>query len=152
VIGFVVIVAGIGLIVVGVTDVVTITQRYSNPLRGNGPAAIAGGAATVFWGMFVLTMGRVVWRGARKRGAKDRFGRVLMIVAMAIMGFAVQMLVLGFSELMHTTTEGQARTTLILAYVPYLLLGIPAAIIGSIGGKMANETEELISVSAKAEF
>jgi hypothetical protein len=152
VIGVAVILAGVGLIVVGVGDIVATVQRYESPLRGRGPAALASGAAKVFWGMFVLTMGRIVWRGARRRGGKDRAGRLLMILGCGLMGFAVQGLLSGVPELLHSTTEAHARASLIAAYIPYVVLGIPAAIVALIGSKMAKETKPLITVSAKANF
>jgi Ca2+/Na+ antiporter len=150
--GFVVAAAGIGLIVLGATGIATTVQRYESPLRGSGPSALADGAAAVFWGFFVITMGRILWRGARRRGAKDRFGRLLMIIAMVIMGYALQSLLAGAPELWRSTTEDQARSSLIAAYLPYVLLGIPAVVVGTIGGKLANEKDELISVSATANF
>jgi hypothetical protein len=94
-IGFVVIAAGIGMAVFAVAGLFTIGQRYDSPLRGDGRAELVILATLVFWGFIVITMGRVIWRGARRRGARDRFGRFLMIAALGFVTLAIYGFVAG---------------------------------------------------------
>lgn len=151
-IGFVVIMVGIGLVVIGVTDMMTTVQRYESPLRGDGPAAFTSAAALVSWGAFVITMGRIMWRGARRRGVKDRVGRLLCLISLALVGLAIQALLAGVPEFLRSTTAGEARSNLIQAHIPYVALMIPAMIIGLVGSKMAKETKPLITVSTGVNF
>lgn len=79
VVGFVVILIGFGMALFGVAGVFTIGQRYDSPLH-DGRAELVLLATLMLWGFLVVTIGRIIWRGARRRGVKDRVGRLLMII------------------------------------------------------------------------
>ncbi|MFE3449842.1 hypothetical protein ACFXJ8_12995 [Nonomuraea sp. NPDC059194] len=140
-IGFVVIVAGVGIAVLGAFPIMEVFQ--AGELRGGGAARMASGAAVVFWGMFVLTMGRIIWRGARRRGWKDRFGRLFMIIALAVVGHALQRFLTSMTFDLESLTEADLSA----GYVPFLMLAIPAALLYAVGTKMAKERDDLIEVS-----
>lgn len=87
--GIAVFAAGVGLAAYGIVSVVDVVQTAPDPFRGNGPDGIADGAALVAWGCVVLTDGRYLWRAARRRGWRDRLGRVLIIVGYAVLGLGI---------------------------------------------------------------
>lgn len=151
VVGLLVIVAGIGLVGYGVSAVVQAVQRYGG-LSGGGMKAMFAAATTVFWGAWIITAGRIVWRGARRRGAKDRFGRLLIIAACVVMGFAFQGTLAGMGGFGHVSSENEVRLQMIATFLPYVILMFPAGILAWIGGKLARETKPLVEASAEARF
>ncbi len=148
--GLVVMVAGIGLAVFGAVGVVTAIQRDGHPLLNDGPRAITSAFAQVCWGLFVFTIGRYLWRGARGRGWKDRVGRLLIIAGLLVVGFAVQTLLSGMPELMRPNSADDSQALLALM-IRFGLIGIPGSLIAMVGVKMAKE-EVLITASANASF
>jgi hypothetical protein len=148
--GLVVIVAGIGLAVFGAVGVVTAIQRDGHPLLNDGPRAITSAFGQVCWGLFVFTIGRYLWRGARSRGWKDRVGRLLIITGLVVVGFAVQTLLAGISDLMRPNSADDSQALLALM-IRFALIGIPGSLIAMVGVKMARE-EVLITASANASF
>jgi len=88
-IGVLLIVGGIGITIYGIAYGVQIMRGF-DPFRGDSPPVkIADGMALAFWGIIIFTMGRYFWRGARKRGLRDRFGRFLIISGYALLGVAL---------------------------------------------------------------
>ncbi len=66
---------------------------------GSGPEPgalrpLADGFAVSVIGCTVMTVGRYLWRGARRRGWRDRLGRLLIIVAYLDIGVALVILIL----------------------------------------------------------
>ena len=82
IVGFVVMLGGVAwafLSIVGV-DVPQLDEARSGPnaVRDFGP--FLDGFAVIVIGFTGLTVGRYLWRGARRRGWRDRLGRLLIIV------------------------------------------------------------------------
>jgi hypothetical protein len=149
--GSLVILVGLAMVGLGFAGFATIAQRYDSPLT-DGRAELVGLAVLMMWGFLVITVGRILWRGARRRGAKDRVGRLLMIIALGFVAIAILGFLSGLGDMLGATTEEEARAGLIAAHIPYIAASIPALIIGWIGGRMANERETLLTVSTSADL
>jgi hypothetical protein len=80
-----------------------------------------------------------VWRGARKRGLRDRFGRFLIISGYALLGVALDTGVHSAVGLWSARTEESLQSTGVHILLTVALWGIPAAILGRIGFKLASE-------------
>ncbi|MEU4194654.1 hypothetical protein AB0E69_22335 [Kribbella sp. NPDC026611] len=151
-VGVVLIVAGLGLTIYGLVAAVGVMQAF-DPLHGDGPPlGIVDGMATAFWGIIVFTIGRYFWRGARKRGARDRFGRLLIIAGYLLLG-------VGLDTGMHAAsglwTEGgtSGGPVLVRTLITVAAWAIPGSILAGIGFKLANEKAlAKAEVKAKMEY
>jgi len=138
-IGVLLIVGGIGITIYGIAYGVQIMRGF-DPFRGDSPPVkIADGMALAFWGIIIFTMGRYFWRGARKRGLRDRFGRFLIISGYALLGVALDTGVHSAVGLWSARTEESLQSTGMHVLLTVALWGIPAAILGRIGFKLASE-------------
>jgi len=79
------------------------------------------------------------WRGARKRGLRDRFGRLLIISGYTLLGIALDTGVHSAVGLWSARTEESLQSTGVHALLTFALWGIPAAILGGTGLKLASE-------------
>jgi hypothetical protein len=150
-IGLLLIVGGLGLTIYGFAWAVQIITGF-DAFRGDGPPVkVADGMAVAFWGVIVFTIGRYFWRGARKRGIRDRFGRLLIIVAYVLLGFGLDTGVHNAVGLWSSRSGDSAQSLLVHTLVTFLLWGVAASIVGTIGIKLANE-KILAKASMKAEF
>jgi hypothetical protein len=70
------------------------------------------------------------WRGARKRGIRDRFGRLLIIGAYVLLGFGLDT---GVHNAVGLWTSGSAEPVLVRTLVTFPLWGVAASILGTIG-------------------
>ena len=137
--GVLLIVGGIGLTIYGLAYAVQIMRGF-DPFRGDGPPVkIADGMALAFWGIIIFTIGRYFWRGARKRGLRDRFGRLLIIIGYALLGIALDTGVHSAVGLWSARTDESLQSTGVHVLLTVALWGIPAAIIGGMGFKLASE-------------
>ena len=150
-IGAVLIVGGIALVVYGFLSAFQVMRGF-DPFRGDGPPVrIADGMAVVFWGIIVLTIGRYFWRGARKRGARDRFGRLLIIGGYVLLGIALDRGVHTAVGLWSARSEESLQAVGLNTLFVMLLWGIPAAVLAAIGFKLANE-KALATAEVKADL
>jgi hypothetical protein len=150
-IGVLLIVGGIALTIVGIAYVFQIMGGF-DPFKGDGPPVkTADGAALAFWGIIVFTIGRYFWRGARKRGLRDRFGRLLIISGYVLLGLALDAGVHSAVGLWSTQTEQSMQSVGVRTVLTVALWGIPAAILGAIGFKLANE-KALATADVKADL
>ncbi|RRR96476.1 hypothetical protein [Glycomyces terrestris] len=115
----------------GVLMVVAFFDR-ADPFAGDGPAAFGEGATTVVWGAVTFTIGCYIWRAARRRGAKDRFGRLLIIAGYVLVGFGLEAAV----DVMTAMIQGNDGRSAVLEAAVW---AVPGAILGAIGMKMADE-------------
>jgi hypothetical protein len=99
--GLVGILGGIGLVVLGIVAMVEALLDPGAP-PAEGGEEFADGGSQFFWGMVVMTIGRYLWRGARRRGVKDRVGRLLIIGGYVLIGVALSAGTHGLVGLMHT--------------------------------------------------
>jgi hypothetical protein len=149
--GALLIVAGIGLTIYGLAIAVQLMTGY-DPFRGDGPPVrIADGVALAFWGIIVLTIGRYFWRGSRKRGARDRFGRLLIIAGYLLLGVGLDRGLHEGSGLWGATSEDSARSVVLQTVLTIAVWGVPGAVLAGIGFKLSDETA-LAEASVKAEF
>jgi hypothetical protein len=133
------IVGGIGVTIYGIAYAVQIVRGF-DPFRGDGPPVkIADGAALAFWGIIVFTIGRYFWRGARKRGPRDRFGRLLIISGYVLLGVALDTGVHSAVGLWSARTEESLQSVGVHTLLAFALWAIPSVILGSIGFKLAGE-------------
>jgi uncharacterized membrane protein len=138
-IGVLLIVAGIGISIVGVLSIFAVMSDF-DPFRGDGPPVqVADGAALMFWGVIVFTIGRYFWRGARTRGARDRFGRFLIICAYLLLGVALNQAVHAATGLWTASSSDGLTGAGVKVLVAMLVWSIPAAVLGTIGFKLAGE-------------
>ena len=136
--GLVLIVAGIGLTIYGLVAAVGVIQSF-DAFRGDGPPVhVADGMATAFWGIIVFTIGRYLWRGARTRGAADRFGRLLLVIAYVMLG-------IGLDGGVHaavgiwTQSSDSAEEAMIRTLVTVAVWGLPGSLLAWFGTRLANE-------------
>jgi hypothetical protein len=137
--------------VYGIAYAVQIMRGF-DPFRGDGPPVkIADGAALAFWGIIVFTIGRYFWRGARKRGLRDRFGRLLIISGYVLLGVGLDTGVHSAVGLWSTRTEESMQSVGVHTLLTVALWGIPAAILAAIGFKLASE-KALATAKVKVDF
>ncbi|ABW12525.1 hypothetical protein Franean1_3114 [Parafrankia sp. EAN1pec] len=139
VVGVLLIVGGIGLTLYGLADAFHVMSGF-DPLRGDGPPVrIADGMALAFWGVIVFTIGRYFWRGARKRGARDRFGRLLIIAGYVLLGVGLDAGVHEAVGLWSSQTADSGQSVVLRTVFLVAIWGVPGAVLAAIGFKLANE-------------
>ncbi|MFF0264382.1 hypothetical protein [Kribbella sp. NPDC004536] len=137
-VGVVLIVAGAVLAIYGLVAAVGVLRSF-DPLHGDGPPlGITDGLTTAFWGIIVFTIGRYFWRGARKRGARDRFGRLLIIAGYLLLGVGLDTGLHAASGL-WTEGGGNGGPVLVKTLVTIAVWGLPGSLLAAIGFKLANE-------------
>lgn len=106
------------------------------------------GFATCAIGTTIMTVGRYLWRGARRRGWRDRLGRLLLIVAYLIIGADLVMLT---RFILAAAGEADGRETMFRGLVTFALIAIPASLLAITGLRLANE-KVLMTAEANATF
>lgn len=137
--GIVVFVAGIGLAAHGVADLVGVFRSVPSPLQGSGPLAIADGTALVSWGCIVLTEGRYLWRAARRRGWRDRLGRVLTIVGYLMLGYGIDQALHVGVHLWGADSPAEGQRVALEFAITFGAYGLLAVLFVLPGLKLANE-------------
>lgn len=112
------------------------------------PVAVADGMALAFWGIIVFAIGRYFWRGARKRGGRDRFGRLLTIVGYLLLGAGLGG---GVHSAVGLWTSSNGQSVVVETLIIICFWGIPGAILAAIGFKLADE-KALAKAEVKAGF
>ncbi len=135
---------------VGVASGVQAVRAVPDEFHGSGPQNTADGVSLVFWGVVILVNGVYVWRGARRRGLRDRVGRLLIIVGYVVLGVAVQQATHQAVELWRTPVD-EGDDVLNRAMLALLGWGVPAAALVWVGVKLARE-RILLTVSAQAGY
>jgi hypothetical protein len=136
--GVLLIVAGSCLTIYGLAAAVQLVRGF-DPFRGDGPpVAVADRMAVAFWGIIVFTIGRYFWRGARKRGGRDRFGRLLIIAGYLLLGAGLDGGVHSAVGL-WSASEDTAQSVVVETLVTICVWGIPGAVLAAIGFKLADE-------------
>ncbi len=143
-------VALVGLVVMAVGIIVTIDYfQQPDPLEGDGVAEFADAFVLIAQGTVVLTIGRYVWRGARRRGGRDRFGRLLIISGHILLGVAFTEATPVIGGLYLGIAEGQAESITYDFILTFACWALPGAALAAIGVKMAGE-RILMTASAGA--
>ncbi|WP_236090063.1 hypothetical protein [Antribacter soli] len=169
VLGVVLVAAGVLLFVGGLVAVV---GTFASAVSDSASASFADSSGrlmqqtlVLFGGILVLTAGRVFVRGARRRGLRDRFGRLVMLAALALVGIGLATLVTGWESVvagMEDVFAGRAPIdsiteddmfsdigTILLPTAGWMLAG---AVLDLIGRRLADEPDPLITVSMTADF
>jgi hypothetical protein len=136
--GALVIAAGVAVAATGVRDVLDASER-PDVFRTAGSVALADAVGQVIWGVMILTIGCYIWRAARRRGWKDRSGRVLISAGYLIIAY-------GMSQAVHaavkiwavSSEEGQQRVAVEVGSY-FLGFGFVGALLVWLGVKMADE-------------
>jgi hypothetical protein len=150
-IGVVLIVAGIGLTIYGIAYAVRVIQGF-DPFRGDGPPVeTADAGALAFWGIIVFTIGRYFWRGARRRGLRDRFGRLLIIGGYLLLGVGLDVGVHAAVKLWSAGDGGSLQAAAIHAVLVFAIWALPAAVLAAVGFKLADE-KALATAEAKLDL
>lgn len=131
---------GLVLLVAGVLAVVE-EMRGFDPLAGDPlPRDVADGISLALWGIVGFTIGRYLWRGARRRGARDRFGRLLIIAGLVLVGVALHS-VAQLGPRLWTRSESVAEAVVTEALITLAVWGLPGTVLASIGYRLAGERE-----------
>ncbi|CUR55842.1 membrane hypothetical protein [metagenome] len=133
-------VALVGLAVIA-QGVRAVSELDSGPQGFTREGALETGDAvsTVTWGVVILVNGVYIWRGARRRGARDRLGRLLILGGYLLLGVALSGAVHeGTMPLSASEVQTDDNSTN-SAMLPYLAWGVPAAFLVWVGVKLAHE-------------
>jgi len=111
-------------------------------------APIVNGFAVVIVGCTVLTIGRYLWRGARRRGWRDRIGRLLSIAGYLETGMALFVLT-RFILAAFRAGESNSHSVFIHGLLVSLGLSAPGVAMALVGLRMAKE-EVLMTADVNA--
>jgi hypothetical protein len=165
VVGLVLIVMGVVLFAGGVVAVAGVFMAVASA-GGGGPDELLQQVMPLFAGVLVLTAGRVLVRGARRRGVRDRFGRLVMLASLALLGLGFAAFVAGWEDVfagVQDVMDGSApidsitEDSMVSGVVGTVLLPtagwlLAAAVLDLIGRRLADEPKPLITVSLTADF
>ncbi|TDD54661.1 hypothetical protein E1263_26780 [Kribbella antibiotica] len=150
--GLVLIVAGLALLLYGVVRSFAAVAAVGPNSSIDDLVPIVGNLLIGMWGGLIFTFGRYLWRGARKRGFRDRFGRLLIILGYGLIGIALTVGLVSAMDGWSAGFDGDAlqeigiRSVLIIA-----VIGFPGAALCGIGFRLARE-QALAQAEAKGEF
>jgi hypothetical protein len=137
--GVILMVAGAALAIYGVVTAFRLVGGVG-PSTEQLPVGIVDGMTQGFWGLLVLTFGRYLWRGARTRGVKDRFGRVLIIAGYALIGVALDRGMHSAVDLWSSGPDQDAIQAVVTrSLIIVCVFGFPGAGLAAIGFKLAKE-------------
>jgi hypothetical protein len=147
----VLIVAGAGLAIYGFATAVQ-SMMSVGPSMSRMPVKIVDGMAQGFWGVFVATIGAYLWRGARKRGAADRFGRLLIVGGYILIGVALDRGLHSAADLWSTGgDQDEIKSIMIHTMIIICLWGFSGAALATIGFRLAHE-KAITTVEVTGEF
>jgi hypothetical protein len=114
-------------------------------------APLLDGFTVFVIGCTVMTVGRYLWRGARKRGWRDRVGRLMIIIGYLLVGAAVCVLARsGLSALGEADMEVSVQE-LVRGLIISSAIAIPGAVLTMRGLRLARE-EVLMEADVNAGF
>jgi hypothetical protein len=150
VIGLVVMVAGFGYMVLAVTGVqAPQLEDLGRPPDGAEIARpLMDGFAVFAIGCTVMTIGRYLWRGSRRRGWRDRLGRFLIIVGYLDICAAFVVLT---RFVIEAATDFDGTDVIVRGLLTCLAILVPGAALTSAGFRLAKE-EALMTAEANASF
>ena len=102
--------------------------------------------AVIVIGFTVMTVGRYLWRGARRRGWRDRLGRLLIIVGYADVGVAMVVLT---RFILSAMGDADGRGIVVRGLLICLGIALPGVLLAVAGFRLANEVA-LMKAEAKA--
>jgi hypothetical protein len=108
---------------------------------------LVDGFAVFVIGCTVMTVGRYLWRGARRRGWRDRLGRLLIIVGYLGIGVALVILTRFVLEAMGNDSGG--TDIIVRGLIIIVAIAVPGALLALPGFRLAKE-EPLMEAEVKA--
>jgi hypothetical protein len=138
ILGALVIAAGVAIAAIGVRDVLDVSERTDMFNRSNS-IAWADAVSQVIWGIMILTIGCYVWRAARRRGWKDRSGRVLISAGYLTIAYGMSQAVHVSVEMWAVSSEEDQRRIAVEAGSYFLGFGFVGALLVWLGVKLAHE-------------
>ncbi|MEU9839336.1 hypothetical protein AB0C69_08970 [Actinomadura sp. NPDC048032] len=113
----------------------------SEGLSGAGPAMepLVNGFTVVIVGTTVLTIGRYLWRGARRRGARDRIGRLLIILGHLVVCAALVAFTRFLLSALDTGDPGEGEKIVFRGLVVCAAVCVPGLLLALPGLRMARE-------------
>jgi hypothetical protein len=153
IVGVVVMLGGFAWAVLGVVDV-SAPQLSDLGVRPDARAdmePLLDGFAAFAVGTSVMTVGRYLWRGARRRGWRDRLGRLFLIIMCLGLGAGMVVLTRFVLAALDDFPGSLGTGTVVRGMVMFALIVIPAALLGMVGLRLANE-KVLMTAEAKAGF
>lgn len=160
--------AGIGLIGYGGLRIYDFAQQFLNASHQPPPidtpgqlpdidslappadfSIFTGGFALICWGAVAVTAGRYLWRGARTRGMRDRAGRLILLVALGLLGIALQTACDQLATIWQVRSEDEAQAFAISFLTSTMVWGVPSGLLSIVGMRLARE-EQLITAGAGA--
>lgn len=136
--GAIVIAAGIFIGVLGVLDVVDVMGR-DNAFSRRNSRALADAESLVIWGVVIFTIGCYIFRAARRRGWKDRSGRILISIGYLVIAFGMSKATHAAVKMWHVSSEKGMQRVALEAGQYFLGFGFIGALLVWIGVKMADE-------------
>jgi hypothetical protein len=148
--GVIVIAAGIFIGVLGVLDVIDVSGR-ANVFSRRNSQAMADAVSWFIWGVIIFTIGCYIFRAARRRGWKDRLGRILISIGYLVLGFGMSKAVHAWVKIWQVSSEKGVQRVALEAGLYLLGYGFVGALLVWIGVKMADEVI-ILTASAWGSF
>jgi hypothetical protein len=127
---------GAAVVVAGARHIAWAAE-LENPYAGVGADYLAQGAGMIACGSVIVTSGVHLWRAARRRGWRDRLGRLVTIVGQLLLGVVVArtayLTIASWSA--HTDAD---LTRMHTAVWLTLLVALPAGLLVWLGGRIAH--------------
>lgn len=145
--GLPLILGGAGIMLFGLLTAVSAVPRDAPQLSDLGlrPDArgafepIVDGFAVFIIGCTVLTVGRYLWRAARRRGWRDRLGRLLIIVGYLVVTVALLVFTRFILEAFGANDMDGTGRTLLQGLIICAAIAVPGVLITVPGFRLARE-------------
>jgi hypothetical protein len=158
--GLLLIIVGVGMMVFGFLFAVLAVLAVSNvgpqlSDLGAGPDArsdlepMMNGFVVAVVGCTVLTVGRYLWRGARRRGWRDRVGRSLIIAGYLVITAALYVLTRFVLEALAADDPGESGQIVFSGLLVCAAIMLPGVLLALPGFRLAKE-KPLMKVEVKA--
>jgi hypothetical protein len=138
VVGTVVMLGGLAwafLSIVGV-GVPELSEVRAGPDAAEDFGPFLDGFAVIVIGFTVMTIGRYLWRGRRRRGWRDRSGRLLIIVGYVAVAAAMVVLT---RFIVSAMGDSDGRNIVIRGLLVALAIALPGVLLATVGFRMAGE-------------
>ncbi|WP_433467395.1 hypothetical protein [Spirillospora sp. CA-128828] len=106
---------------------------------GDDLEPLVNGFTVVIVGCTVMTIGRYLWRGARRRGARDRLGRLLIILGYLVICAAMVIMMRFILSALDTGDLGEGEKILFRGLIVCAVVAVPGLLLALPGLRMARE-------------
>lgn len=112
-------------------------------------APMADGFSVVVAGCTVLTVGRYLWRGARRRGWRDRLGRLMLIIGYVLVATALIVLTRFALAALGNGDPDESTRIILTGLIACAAIATPGVLLAMPGMRLANE-QPLMNAEASA--